>query len=115
MPVLLDLVPVREESGKDVLVNCFAPWCGHCQRFKPKYQVPRGRLEKMSYNQLWSYRSYEQYVAVSTKRLNMRVSNSSCSTCDDRRRLEYGMDEHHSNIVTLLLGAFTRIADLMDM
>ena len=28
-----------EESGKDVLVNCFAPWCGHCQKFKPKYQV----------------------------------------------------------------------------
>ena len=27
-----------EEQGKDVLVNCFAPWCGHCQRFKPRYQ-----------------------------------------------------------------------------
>jgi protein disulfide-isomerase A1 len=27
-----------QEPGKDVLVNCFAPWCGHCQRFKPRYQ-----------------------------------------------------------------------------
>lgn len=29
---------VIQEPGKDVLVNCFAPWCGHCQRFKPRYQ-----------------------------------------------------------------------------
>lgn len=37
-----------EESGKDVLVNCFAPWCGHCQRFKPKYQELAKRLAHVS-------------------------------------------------------------------
>lgn len=27
-----------QNAGKDVLVNVFAPWCGHCQKFKPLYQ-----------------------------------------------------------------------------
>lgn len=26
-----------QNSSMDVLVNCFAPWCGWCQKFKPTY------------------------------------------------------------------------------
>jgi protein disulfide-isomerase-like protein len=32
-----NLVSVALDPNKDVMVNMFAPWCGHCTRFKPAY------------------------------------------------------------------------------
>jgi thiol-disulfide isomerase/thioredoxin len=29
---------VTQNPAKDVVVNCFAPWCGYCQSFKPLYR-----------------------------------------------------------------------------
>jgi protein disulfide-isomerase A1 len=29
---------IEEQAHKDVFVNCFAPWCGHCRNFRPKFQ-----------------------------------------------------------------------------
>ncbi|CAJ1383281.1 unnamed protein product [Effrenium voratum] len=37
-----------EDPSKDVLVNCYAPWCGHCRRFKPNYQELARRLSHVS-------------------------------------------------------------------
>ncbi|OLQ01890.1 Ribonucleoside-diphosphate reductase large subunit [Symbiodinium microadriaticum] len=37
-----------QDAGKDVLVNCYAPWCGHCQNFKPQYKELARRLSHVS-------------------------------------------------------------------
>mmetsp|Transcript_14881 Transcript_14881/g.30968 ORF Transcript_14881/g.30968 Transcript_14881/m.30968 type:complete len:294 (+) Transcript_14881:39-920(+) len=37
-----------QDTGKDVLVNCYAPWCGHCQNFKPQYKELARRLSHVS-------------------------------------------------------------------
>merc|ERR1719335_179371 len=29
---------IEEQPHKDIFVNCFAPWCGHCRNFRPHFQ-----------------------------------------------------------------------------
>jgi thiol-disulfide isomerase/thioredoxin len=29
---------IEEKPDKDIFVNCFAPWCGHCRNFRPLFQ-----------------------------------------------------------------------------
>jgi len=42
------ITAAAQDPDKDVLVNCFAPWCGHCQRFKPNYKELARRLSHVS-------------------------------------------------------------------
>jgi len=34
-----------QDSTKDVLVDFYAPWCGHCRKFEPSYKALARRLK----------------------------------------------------------------------
>jgi protein disulfide isomerase len=36
---------VAHDSTKDVLVNFYAPWCGHCRKFEPNYKQVARKLK----------------------------------------------------------------------
>ena len=37
------------DSKKDVLVEFYAPWCGHCKNLEPKYDVLGEKFEKVDH------------------------------------------------------------------
>lgn len=36
------------DTTKDVLVNFYAPWCGHCRKFEPVYKILAKRLQHVN-------------------------------------------------------------------
>eukprot|EP00403_Amphidinium_massartii_P023535 CAMPEP_0178387390 /NCGR_PEP_ID=MMETSP0689_2-20121128/9050_1 /TAXON_ID=160604 /ORGANISM="Amphidinium massartii, Strain CS-259" /LENGTH=617 /DNA_ID=CAMNT_0020007755 /DNA_START=110 /DNA_END=1963 /DNA_ORIENTATION=+ len=38
-------VDVTQDKSKDVLVDFYAPWCGHCRKFEPQYKALAKRLQ----------------------------------------------------------------------
>ena len=43
---------IVNDNTKDVLIEFYAPWCGHCKQLEPKYNELGGKVSLLSWTGL---------------------------------------------------------------